>query len=94
MKNALGISVPQPCSEKWESFNKTSAGGFCGSCQKEIIDFSTWTDEQIKLYFKNRKQPTCGRFATHQLKTYTLYEPATPASRWMPLSALGLSMML
>lgn len=43
------IAVPKPCHENWESFTKTSKGGFCASCNKEVIDFTSWSDERLKL---------------------------------------------
>ena len=61
MKKAIQIAVPKPCHENWNSFTKTSNGGFCSSCQKEVIDFTSWSDERLKLYFKNLSHNTCGQ---------------------------------
>lgn len=70
MKNAIQISVEKPCFEKFENFNQTSAGGFCDSCQKEVIDFTTMTSQEILNHFSKNSGETCGRFETSQLKTY------------------------
>ena len=70
MKKKFQIAVPNPCGEKWNAFTKTSNGGFCSSCQKEVIDFTTWNDEELKAYFKNLHRSTCGRFRQQQLKVY------------------------
>jgi hypothetical protein len=75
MKKTFTLSVPKPCHEKWEEFNPTTLGGFCSSCQKEVIDFTSWDEDQIKSYFKNRSQTSCGRFYPTQLRSYTLQEP-------------------
>ena len=70
MKNAIRISVAKPCSEKFENFEQTSAGGFCDSCQKEVIDFTSMTAQQILNHFSSNSGETCGQFKPSQLKTY------------------------
>src|SRR5438045_3930171 len=69
MKKPFSLSIPRPCHENWNSFSPTAKGGFCASCQKEVIDFTNWTDDRIKHYFKT-SGGTCGRFRQDQLKTY------------------------
>jgi len=71
MKNAIRISVEKPCTEKFENFNQTAEGGFCDSCQKEVIDFTAMTSDELVIYFSNSTGETCGRFEASQLKTYT-----------------------
>ena len=70
MKNAIRISVEKPCSEKFENFRKTAAGGFCGSCQMEVIDFTEMTSKELVKYLSNSSDKTCGRFQVSQLKTH------------------------
>lgn len=70
MKNAIRISVEKPCSEKFENFEQTSTGGFCGSCQKEVIDFTKMTSQEILNHFSVNSGETCGQFKASQLKTY------------------------
>jgi len=70
MKRNFTLAIPTPCHEKWDQFTPTQKGRFCASCQKEVIDFTTWSDEQIKQYFVARPSSTCGRFASNQLTTY------------------------
>lgn len=70
MKNAIRISVKEPCSEKFENFSATASGGFCDSCQKEVIDFTGMTSEEVMNYFSKATDKTCGRFQASQLKTY------------------------
>jgi len=69
MKKPITLSIPKPCNEKWSSFAPTSKGGFCSSCQKEVIDFTTWNEDKIARYFRTTPA-TCGRFTKDQLKTY------------------------
>lgn len=72
MKQQLSISVKQPCSEDYNQFKPTACGGFCNSCDKEVIDFRRMNDQKLTAYFKTNQENTCGIFATSQLKTYTL----------------------
>lgn len=70
MKQQFALTVPTPCHEDWNNFTPTQKGKFCGACQKEVIDFTVWTDDEIKQFFKHSGQATCGRFKQHQLKIY------------------------
>ena|GEM_PF-553073 len=69
----MKVSIANPCSEKWDSFEKRGNTGFCLSCQKDVVDFTKYSDEEIIGYFKKHAfNKTCGRFKSSQLKTYTL----------------------
>ncbi len=70
MKNSTRISLEKPCNEQFENFLVTSNGGYCGSCSKEVIDFTLMSDQQLIAHFKNTPDKTCGRFKKSQLKTY------------------------
>lgn len=90
MKKKLLISIPNPCHEKWSSFTPTVQGGFCSGCQKEVIDFTNWSEERIKAYFNNRPTNTCGRFKKEQLTVYT-YEKSSPSPLiWMSSILMGI----
>lgn len=55
----------------------TAAGRFCYSCNKEVIDFSILSDEEIKNYFiANAGKPTCGHFRKTQLERITIQLPS------------------
>lgn len=71
MKAKFTLSIDKPCSEKFDQFQGTRAGGFCGSCQKEVIDFTKMTDQELINYFKKQSKNTCGRFSQPQLKAYS-----------------------
>ena len=71
MRNQISLDVTSPCSENYTSFKPTPNGGFCNMCTKEVIDFTTMTAQETIAYFKkNSSTNTCGRFKSHQLKTY------------------------
>jgi hypothetical protein len=83
MKKNIQIAVSKPCHEKWNSFTKTANGGFCSSCQKEVIDFTSWSDERIRSYFKNLPRNTCGQFRSQQLKVYEYDNAVATRSGWI-----------
>lgn len=88
MKKKLHIAISSPCHEKWSDFTPTHHGGFCGSCQKEVIDFTSWSDEKIKEYFRNKPTNTCGRFQQQQLKTYSYSSPRYVPT-WIPATLMS-----
>ncbi|MCW3072982.1 MAG: hypothetical protein JWP69_51 [Flaviaesturariibacter sp.] len=67
MSKKLKLSIPEPCHEEWEGMSPSAQGRFCGSCQKEVIDFSTMSTAQILAFFKQPKGAVCGRFDREQL---------------------------
>jgi hypothetical protein len=62
------LHIPKPCNEDWNKMTQTLQGAFCGSCQKEVIDFTTMTDDEV-LHFlqKNTGKNLCGRATKTQL---------------------------
>lgn len=67
MEQKINITISKSCSEKFNQFKQTTAGGFCNSCKKEVIDFRKMSDKQLAAYFKNKQENTCGYFKTSQL---------------------------
>lgn len=68
MKNhSYTFTVEKPCSESWEKMSAAELGKFCLSCQHEVVDFSTFTDEEIIRYIFTSTGKVCGRFKPTQL---------------------------
>ena len=71
MQTSFQLNIQNPCHEAWEGFKPTPEGGFCASCQKNVIDFSGMTDSQLVAYFRDlptENQHLCGRFRNDQLQ--------------------------
>ncbi len=83
MKQNIRIAIPTPCHEKWNQFTPTAKGGFCSSCQKEVIDFTTWNEEKLKVYFKTMPTNSCGKFRKEQLKVYSYTNPQRTPTAWL-----------
>jgi hypothetical protein len=96
MKKSVSLSIPRPCAESWNNFTPTPEGGFCGSCQKTVIDFTRMSDRQILDYLAKKRAHTCGRFRADQLKTYTFPEPNSirPGLTLLRAGILGLLFLL
>lgn len=85
MKNLFKLEVNSPCQENFNEFKPTERGGFCKSCQKDVIDFTKMNSNQIINYIQNNKN-ICGKFNENQLKTYS--KPSKKYSFW---SGIGLA---
>lgn len=71
MREQFNLEIKEPCKENFNQFEKTDKGGFCGSCEKEVVDFTGMNTKEIITYFKqNDTEKTCGRLANIQLTTY------------------------
>jgi hypothetical protein len=69
MVKHIQISVDNPCLENWENMSPVEKGRFCGSCQKQVVDFTSMTDSQIAAFFKKPSTGSvCGRFMADQLE--------------------------
>jgi len=68
MSKKLQLQIPAPCHENWESMTPVEKGCFCGSCQKQVVDFSDMSDREIAMFFKRPSTGSvCGRFMQDQL---------------------------
>ena len=64
----LQISIPEPCSEDWDRMTPVDRHRrYCGSCEKNVTDFSWMTDREIHRYLAVAGNNLCGRFRADQL---------------------------
>ena len=69
MSKKIQLSIAEPCHENWENMSPVDKGKFCGSCQKQVVDFSNMSDRQVAEFFKKPSTGSvCGRFMTDQLE--------------------------
>jgi len=65
----MKIDIKEPCHENWEAMTPNQQGAFCGSCQKDVVDFSKMSLQGIKNFFsKPQNGKVCGRFEEKQLQ--------------------------
>ncbi len=63
----FAITIPKPCSNHWSDMSDTDKGKFCVQCEKNVIDLSKLSDQDVVIFLKNHKGPVCGRLHQHQL---------------------------
>jgi TonB family protein len=62
------IKISNPCPENWDKMKIGVHSRFCENCQKNVIDFTGKTRNEIIEYFLlNYNKKTCGRFYESQL---------------------------
>lgn len=62
------LEIKNPCSENWETMKIGLNSRFCDSCQKNVIDFTTKSREEILEYLLTRQnERVCGRIYRSQL---------------------------
>lgn len=54
------------CSQKWENMLPKEQGRFCMSCQKTVIDFTSWDQGSIRAHFRSHPN-SCGQFRAEQV---------------------------
>ena len=74
------ITIPEPCHEDWNTMTRTDQGRFCQTCSKEVIDFTSVTNNKILNHLSQNKN-TCGRLSSQQLNTPILI-PKTKSLKW------------
>jgi hypothetical protein len=69
MSKKIQLTIPKPCHENWEAMTDVQKGKFCGSCQKQVVDFTNMSDRQLAEFFKKPSTGSvCGRFMNDQLE--------------------------
>jgi len=48
----MKISIPEPCDQLWEEMTPKGMNRHCQMCQKEIIDFSFYSDAALVNYIE------------------------------------------
>lgn len=66
-KTVYSFSIGSSCHESWQQMSATEQGRFCLNCQKEVIDFSSLSDEEVIGVMEKAGGSVCGRFRTSQL---------------------------
>ncbi|MBI5372113.1 MAG: carboxypeptidase regulatory-like domain-containing protein [Sphingobacteriales bacterium] len=69
MGKPFQLTIPEPCHENWDKMSPAAQGRFCGSCQQQVVDFTTMSDRELLQFFKKPSTGSvCGRFMNDQLE--------------------------
>jgi hypothetical protein len=60
------IIVSNPCNKDWNKMTNHNNGKYCGSCNKTVIDFTSWEVEEIKMHLLTKNEHVCGHFKSLQ----------------------------
>lgn len=71
MKKQINLSIDAPCTENWSNFLPTSNGGFCQSCEKNVVDFTNMNNKEIIDFLSKESGKTCVRLNHHQLTHFS-----------------------
>ncbi|MDX2188422.1 MAG: carboxypeptidase-like regulatory domain-containing protein [Bacteroidota bacterium] len=77
MQTKAKIVIQNPCYEKINNIARTDFGFYCDVCQKNVIDFTKYTDEELSSYYKlNKTKGVCGVYAKHQITNARELKPS------------------
>ena len=74
MERKYKITIPEPCQEDWNKMTPNDTGRFCGSCSKNVVDFTYMIPEEIQIYLQQNTN-VCGRFKKSQLDSIIIQIP-------------------
>ena len=87
----MKIIIEKPCHENWDKMTPNEKGAFCGSCCKNVIDFSKQTVKEIKVFFSvlPATEKVCGRFKDEQLEEMSFEHFFKQFKKWQFLHKLA-----
>ena len=94
MKQQIQIKISEPCHENWNGMTATEQGRFCGSCCKEVIDFSTMTDVEILSAIAKASSSICGRAGQDQLDRQLAVPDAARQAWWKYWMGIAVSFLM
>lgn len=81
---AIAVNITEPCSQNWDLMEKRKDERFCESCQKCVVDFSTYSNTEIVKALSSSKIDICGRMTNRQLTQLNHYLIAVPTNNnWL-----------
>jgi len=100
MKNKISeITIAEPCLQNWDEMEKGEGFNFCKACNKNVIDFSAYTNAEIINVLANAGSSICGRLSQTQLNQLNYHLAIVPTSNrnWMKylgVLAIGMSIFM
>lgn len=70
MNPKIKVSIPDPCTQIWDEMIITRTGKYCAECEKEIIDFTKMSSNEMEKWFLSSKGKICGRINRTQLEFF------------------------
>jgi len=64
---SLQLVITDPCTKQWNEIEQANGKHYCSSCEKNILDLSDKTDEELFRFFQRKKENVCARVVESQL---------------------------
>lgn len=86
----LSLKIPNPCSQNPRNFTLSGKGGFCQSCQKEVLDFRKMTQNQVVDLLNTKSSSRCGIFIPSRLEVKEIPKKSVQKSWFWGLVIIGM----
>ena len=69
MAKPIYLQLTKPCTERWDKMTPTQQGAYCSSCNKQVIDLTAKTENEIYELVTQHNGEMCARLTKQQLNT-------------------------
>ncbi|KQC02234.1 carboxypeptidase-like regulatory domain-containing protein [Pedobacter sp. Hv1] len=88
----LKITVPEPCQKNWNDMQPAKDGRICSFCEREVVDFKSWSTAELIDWFGKTDRKVCGHFNQYQLDA--VKKDKTSSNNWALSSKILLTSCL
>jgi len=64
---SLQLVLTNPCTQQWSDIERPDGNHHCSRCEKNIVDLTAKSDQELIQFFKNKSDNVCGRLLDSQL---------------------------
>ena len=87
----LQLILTNPCTQQWSDIERADGKHYCNKCEKNIVDLTTKSDQQLLNFFKHKTGNVCGRLLESQMNRNLMLSPSKPGFHWLiPLALTSL----
>lgn len=81
------ITIEKPCNEDWSQMKPTQRGKFCGTCERDLVDFSILRDAEVFKVIQANEGKVCGRFHKTQMNRNFIQVEERESSKYLKFAA-------
>ena len=63
----MKITINEPCDQKWSEMQACGSNRLCNKCEKQVIDFTYYSDHELTRVIRENEGRICGKFTKDQL---------------------------
>ncbi|MFT5921243.1 MAG: hypothetical protein ACI8TS_000571 [Flavobacteriales bacterium] len=87
LMNGVKITIENPCGEDISQMKPTQRGRFCGSCERDLVDFTKLNDRDIQKVIHQTNGDVCGWFRPDQLDRQMVELPVASSPAFFKYAA-------